>query len=66
MRFDLEQRFTAPLDAVEAAFVDRALLAEVGGKVERAIVSGLRDHAAAEAGVVQAWLDRRARASGTT
>ncbi len=31
----------------------------VGGKVERAIVSGLRDHASAEARVVQAWLDGR-------
>ena len=31
----------------------------VGSKVERAIVSGLRDHASAEARVVQAWLDRR-------
>ena len=31
----------------------------VGSKVERAIVSGLRDHAAAEARVVQAWIDRR-------
>jgi len=31
----------------------------VGGKVERAIVSGLRAHASAEARVVQAWLDRR-------
>lgn len=31
----------------------------VGSKVERAIVAGLRDHAAAEARVVQAWLDRR-------
>jgi len=31
----------------------------VGSKVERAIVSGLRDHAIAEAQVVQAWLDRR-------
>lgn len=31
----------------------------VGSKVERAIVSGLRDHAAAEARVVQAWLDSR-------
>ncbi|HEV2760963.1 MAG TPA: DUF2505 domain-containing protein [Acidimicrobiales bacterium] len=30
----------------------------VGSKVERAIVSGLRDHASAEARVVQAWLDR--------
>jgi len=163
MRFSLEQRFTAPLDAVEAAFVDPAMLAElatlpqlgrpellaqvddghtvhqevryafvgelapavtkvvdptrltwvelseldrrthrttfridpdhyadrlscagmvtlkqgshgtrrvvegdlrvrvplVGSRVERAIVSGLRDHASAEAQVVQAWLDRR-------
>lgn len=31
----------------------------VGSKVERAIVSGLREHASAEARVVQAWLDRR-------
>ena len=31
----------------------------VGPKVERAIVSGLHDHASAEARVVQAWLDRR-------
>lgn len=31
----------------------------VASKVERAIVSGLRDHASAEARVVQAWLDRR-------
>ena len=31
----------------------------VGGKVEHAIVAGLRDHASAEAQVVQAWLDRR-------
>jgi len=31
----------------------------VGGKVERAIASGLRAHASAEARVVQAWLDRR-------
>lgn len=30
----------------------------VAAKVERAIVAGLRDHAAAEARVVQAWLDR--------
>lgn len=30
----------------------------VGGAVERAIVAGLRDHAAAEERVVQAWLDR--------
>ena len=30
----------------------------VGGSVERAIVAGLRDHAAAEERVVQAWLDR--------
>jgi hypothetical protein len=30
----------------------------VAAKVERAIVSGLRDHAVAEARVVQAWLDR--------
>ena len=30
----------------------------VAAKVERAIVAGLHDHAAAEAGVVQAWLDR--------
>jgi hypothetical protein len=29
----------------------------VGSKVERAIVSGLREHAAAEARAVQAWLD---------
>jgi hypothetical protein len=29
----------------------------VGAKVERAIVAGLRDHASAEARVVQAWLD---------
>lgn len=31
----------------------------VASKVERAIVSGLRDHASAEARVVQAWLDRQ-------
>jgi hypothetical protein len=31
----------------------------VAAKVERAIVSGLRDHAFAEARVVQAWLDGR-------
>ena len=37
----------------------RVRVAFVGSKVERAIVSGLRDHAAAEARVVQAWLDRR-------
>ena len=36
----------------------------VGGRAERAIVSGLRDHAAAEARVVQAWLDERARGDG--
>lgn len=30
----------------------------VGEKVERTIVAGLRDHAAAEARVVQDWLDR--------
>jgi uncharacterized protein DUF2505 len=38
----------------------RVRAALVGPTVERAIVSGLRDHAAAEARVVQAWLDRRA------
>jgi hypothetical protein len=37
----------------------------VGGKVERAIVGGLRDHAAAEARAVQARLDRASGASGT-
>jgi hypothetical protein len=31
----------------------------VGGKVERAIVSGLEDHADAEAAIVEAWLDRK-------
>jgi hypothetical protein len=31
----------------------------VGSRVERAIISGLRDHASDEARVVQAWLDRR-------
>ena len=31
----------------------------IGGKVERAIVSGLHAHASAEGQVVQAWLDRR-------
>jgi uncharacterized protein YndB with AHSA1/START domain len=31
----------------------------VGGKAERAIVSGWRDHAAAEARLVQAWLEER-------
>jgi uncharacterized protein YndB with AHSA1/START domain len=31
----------------------------VASKVERAIVSGLREHAAAEAQVVEAWLDGR-------
>jgi hypothetical protein len=30
----------------------------VAAKVERAIIAGLRDHAAAEARVVQGWLDR--------
>ena len=30
----------------------------VASKVERAIISGLRDHASAEARAVQAWLDR--------
>ncbi len=33
----------------------------LGGQVERAIVSGLRDHAAAEARVVQQWLDEAGR-----
>ena len=33
----------------------------VGAKVERAIVSGLRDHASAEARIVQAWLDAAER-----
>jgi hypothetical protein len=28
----------------------------VGGKVERAIVSGLREHAALEAGALRAWM----------
>jgi hypothetical protein len=32
----------------------------VGAKVERAIVSGLHDHASVETGIVQAWLDRDA------
>ena len=31
----------------------------VGSKVERAIVSGLHDHASSEARAVQAWIDRR-------
>jgi uncharacterized protein YndB with AHSA1/START domain len=31
----------------------------VAGKVERAIVAGLRDHASAEARIVQTWLDGR-------
>lgn len=44
------------LRAVEGDLRVRAPL--VAAKVERAIVSGLRDHAAAEARVVQAWLDR--------
>ncbi len=29
----------------------------VGGRVEQAILAGLREHAAAEAEVVQAWFD---------
>ena len=35
----------------------------VGGKVERAIVSGLEDHAAAEVDVIDAWLRERSERS---
>jgi hypothetical protein len=63
---------TVALDEVDAGTrrtVDGDLTVRfplVAAKVERAIVSGLHDHARAEARFVQAWLDAATTASGTT
>jgi hypothetical protein len=48
VRFSLEQRFSAPLDAVEAAFVDPALLAELASRADlgRPVLLGQVDRGA--------------------
>jgi len=59
VRFRIEQRFDAPLEDVEDAFVDPELVAELGTHVELGAPRLLRREVEADGDVVHQWIAHR-------